>query len=93
MLAHFLYRDQIRHLQTRGLWPAELSTGIGSDRVESANGGYGDMDLQENTNHRWRDEERLLPPSSDEDGSGEEECGGGDYENEEAGHAGEGLKT
>lgn len=74
-LAHFLYRDQIRHLQGRGIWPEAFRSGNcqGGDRVADAGGGYGGYagGLHQNENHRWR-EESLYPPSEDED-DGEEE--------------------
>jgi len=61
-LAHHLYRDQIRHLQSRKLWPDEF------EEIDPAAGGGGDAygvgELRANTNHDFRD----LPPSSD-DGS------------------------
>ena len=35
-VAHFLYKDQIRYLQTRGLWPAGFASGDRSDTHREA---------------------------------------------------------
>lgn len=66
-LAHYLYRDQIRHLQNRKLWPPEFGQG---DAATSGTGdAYGAGELRANTNHDFRD----LPASSEEsEGEGSE---------------------
>lgn len=68
-LAHYLYRDQIRHLQNRSLWPAKFEERDGA--AGSIGEEYGTAELRANTNHDFRD----MPPSSDEsdEGSNHEE--------------------
>ncbi|EOD33292.1 hypothetical protein EMIHUDRAFT_122911 [Emiliania huxleyi CCMP1516] len=70
-LVHYLYRDQIRHLQSRSLWPSAFADGDGAAAADE----YGSEALHTNTNHAFRD----LPPSSDESEGGEE----GEEEEEE----------
>lgn len=70
-LAHYMYRDQIRHLQNRKLWPPEFEQG--DAEINSTGDEYGASELRANTNHDFRD----LPASSgegeDEDSEGEDE--------------------
>ena len=78
-VAHFLYKDQIRYLQTRGLWPAEFATGDRSNTHHDAadsEDSDDDGDLMPNPNHA-----RRVDHSEDEDedeGEGEGEGEGED---------------
>ena len=70
-VAHFLYKDQIRYLQTRGLWPAEFATGDRSNTHHEAadsEDSDDDDDLMPNPNHV-----RRVDLSEDEDGDEDEE--------------------
>jgi len=70
-VAHFLYRDQIRNLQTRGLWPAAFAEG--SDVPTEAAGSSYVSELRANPNHYCHGDD--LPPSSSDEEEGEEEDG------------------
>lgn len=66
-LAHYLYRDQIRHLQSRMLWPAAFDV-IGTDGAATASDAYG-SELTANMNHHFRD---LATSSGEEKEEGDE---------------------
>ena len=82
-VAHFLYKDQIRYLQNRGLWPAVFVTGgreaagqgaSQHDAGDSDDSGSDD-DLMPNPNHR---KSRSDSEDEDEDEEEDEEGDGGD---------------
>ena len=84
-LAHHLYRDQIKHLRSRSLWPASFdqSADSATDAGEGAfddddddDGGYGalsGLDLHENTNRRALSESEEESEDEDEDEEEDEE--------------------
>ena len=53
-LAHHLYRDQIKHLKSRGLWPAAFDREAPSTGSAEADGGDDELgdELHRNTNRR-----------------------------------------
>ncbi|KAL1522485.1 hypothetical protein AB1Y20_017473 [Prymnesium parvum] len=69
-LAHFLYRDQIKHLQSRALWPASFTLNHRpQSETDACESGLEDLPgIHRNDNHRWRAQDRSLPSSSDEEG-------------------------
>lgn len=71
-LAHHLYRDQIRHLQSRGKWPSGFETAPPTQSQEEPEqgdeyGALGDGDLPTNSNRR------CLSDSEDDDDEEEDE--------------------
>ena len=89
-LAHHLYRDQIRHLQGRGLWPADFETEAEPSEPRRPTegdeyGALGGYELHVNTNRCGVDESDEDSSDEDEDeGVGEGE-GGGDGRRDVAG--------
>ena len=82
-VAHFLYKDQIRYLQTRGLWPAVFATGDRSNTHHDAPDSEesdDDDDLMPNPNHA-----RRVDLSEDEEEDEEEEEEGGDVSGDVSG--------
>jgi probable RNA-binding protein EIF1AD len=70
-LAHYLYRDQIRHLQNRKLWPPEFDQG--DAEVSSTGDQYGAGELRANTNHDFRELPATTEEGEDRDSESEEE--------------------
>ena len=79
-LEHFLYRDQIKHLRSQGLWP------FASEEQAPASSDYGALDdaLHENTNRPpWaRDDD----DDDDDDGGDDDGSGDGDDDDATAGN-------
>ena len=85
-VAHFLYKDQIRYLQTRGLWPAVFATGDRSNTHHDAPDSEesdDDDDLMPNPNHARRVD--LSEDEDEEEEEEEEEEGGGDVSGDVSG--------
>ena len=90
-LAHHLYRDQIKHLKNRGLWPAAFDADEGTNDQQQ-DGGDGEADgdeyagddllMQRNANRR------NMYVSSDEDEEEEDEEEEEDDEDDADGHHG-----
>ena len=92
-VAHFLYRDQIRHLQNRSLWPSAFETG-GREAGQGAA-----EELTRNPNHRGdsdseesENEDDLMPnPNHARGRGGESESEDEDEDDEQEEGAAEGL--
>mmetsp|Transcript_15355 Transcript_15355/g.29962 ORF Transcript_15355/g.29962 Transcript_15355/m.29962 type:complete len:175 (-) Transcript_15355:620-1144(-) len=76
---HFLFRDQIRNLQNKSLWPAQF------EEIEGKAGRDDDM-LRRNPNHRIGGDSEEEGESEKDDDSSEGDFGSGDGGQEHAMH-------
>ena len=95
-VAHFLFKDQIRHLQNRGLWPAAFGAGretqAPADDLLTSNPNHVARDAagdeSESESESEEDDSDLMPnpnrrPAADSEDEEDEEQEGGDAKEEE----------
>ena len=93
-VAHFLFKDQIRHLQNRGLWPAAFGAGretqAPADDLLTSNPNHVARDAagDESESESEEDDSDLMPnpnrrPAADSEDEEDEEQEGGDAKEEE----------